>query len=193
MPSPTCRAPTTGWKACSVPTAAASGAPPADARLPRRPWCAARRAWSPRWPPTSHRWTPAIWPLSIGPAGKRCAPTSQHAGCNEPEEAASDEIRKLICASWKLNMPPPSKLCHSGFFQERQNRLSVEGCQEESSKGAGDVPVLVPCEAGGRADPGSGPDRLSGVRTRDADPLQQPSDDRVAAGLGSPAPEDPAL
>src|SRR3954452_9976098 len=77
--------------------------------------------------------------------------------------------------------------------QERQNRLSVEGCQEESSKGAGDVPVLVPCEAGGRADPGSGPDRLSGVRTGDADPLQQPSDDRVAAGPGSPAPEDPAL
>jgi hypothetical protein len=65
---------------------------------------------------TSHLAPPAIWPLSIGPAGKRCAPTSQHAGCNEPEEAASDEIRKLICASWKLNMPPPSKLCRSGFF-----------------------------------------------------------------------------
>src|SRR3954468_15109536 len=65
---------------------------------------------------TSHLAPPAIWPLSIGPAGKRCAPTSQHAGCNEPEEAASDEIRKLICASWKLNMPPPSKLCRSGFL-----------------------------------------------------------------------------
>ena len=29
-------------------TATASGALPADARLPRRPWCVARPAWSPR-------------------------------------------------------------------------------------------------------------------------------------------------
>jgi len=84
---------------------------------------------------TSHLAPPVIWPRSIGPAGKRCAPTSQHAACNEPEEAASDEIRKLICASWKLNMPPPSKLCRSGKKQERQNRLSVEGVRRKSSKG----------------------------------------------------------
>src|SRR3954453_2810196 len=44
-----------------------------------------------------------------------------NAGCNEPEECASDEIRKLICASWKLNMPPPSKLCRSGKKRRRDD------------------------------------------------------------------------
>src|SRR3954469_10921541 len=34
--------------------------------------------------------------------------------------------------------------------------------------------MLVPCEAGGRAGPGSAPVCLSGVRPGDADPLQQP-------------------
>src|SRR4051794_15016521 len=62
---------------------------------------------------------PATWPRSIGPAGKRCTPTSQHAGCNEPKECASGEIRKLTCASWKLNMPPPSEFCCSGRFPAR--------------------------------------------------------------------------
>src|SRR4051812_31833131 len=37
--------------------------------------------------------------------------------------------------SWNLSIPMPD----NAFFQERQNQLSVEGCQEESSKGAGDV------------------------------------------------------
>src|SRR6476620_4540066 len=58
---------------------------------------------------------------------------------------------------------------------------------------AGDVTVLVPSEAGGRANPGSAPVCLSGMRTGDADPLQQPSVHRVAAGIGPGAPEDPAL
>src|SRR4051812_36794427 len=58
---------------------------------------------------------------------------------------------------------------------------------------AGDVTVLVPSEAGGRANPGSAPVCLSGMRPGDADPLQQPSSHRVAAGSGSGAPEDPAL
>src|SRR6478672_13436141 len=77
--------------------------------------------------------------------------------------------------------------------QERQNRLSVEGVRRSRVKGAGDVPALVSCEVGRRADPGSDPVCLSGVRTCDADPLQQSSGDRVAAGLGASAPEDPAL
>src|SRR5690242_21519164 len=37
---------------------------------------------------------------------------------------------------------------------------------------AGDVTVLVPSEAGGRANPGSAPVCLSGMRPGDADPLQ---------------------
>jgi hypothetical protein len=77
--------------------------------------------------------------------------------------------------------------------QEQQNRLSVEGLRRSRARGVADVPVLVPCEADRRADPGSASVCLSGVRTGDADPLQQPSGDRVAAGPGSPAPEDPAL
>src|SRR3954452_18351276 len=82
--------------------------------------------------------------------------------------------------------------------QLKKNKNGRTGCLLKVSggsrvKGAGDVPALVSCEAGGRAGPGSAPVCLSGMRTGDADPLQQPSGDRVAAGSGSPAPEDPAL
>src|SRR3954449_12831327 len=80
----------------------------------------------------------------------------------------------------------------------QKNKNGRTGCLLKVSggsrvKGAGDVPALVSREAGGRAGPGSAPVCLSGMRTGDADPLQQPSGDRVAAGFGSPAPEDPAL
>ena len=79
----------------------------------------------------------------------------------------------------------------------QKNKNGKTGCLLRLSGGvereAGDVTVLVPSEAGGRANPGSGPCHLSGVRTGDADPLQQPSGHCVAAGSGSGAPEDPAL
>src|SRR3954451_8742418 len=82
------------------------------------------------------------------------------------------------------------------FLQKNKNGRT--GCLLKVSGGsrvkrAGDVPALVSCEVGRRADPGSAPVCLSGMRPGDADPLQQPSGDRVAAGFGSPAPEDPAL
>ena len=75
---------------------------------------------------------------------------------------------------------------------ERQNRLSVEGVRG-TDRGFGDVTVLVPGEAGGRAGPDSSPEVLPGVRARDADPLHQPPGRGVAAGTGVPAPQDPAL
>ena len=78
-----------------------------------------------------------------------------------------------------------------------KNKNGKTGCLLRLSggveRGARDVTVLVPSKAGGRANPGSGPCHLSGVRTGDADPLQQPSGHCVAAGSGSGAPEDPAL
>src|SRR3954463_4421714 len=81
------------------------------------------------------------------------------------------------------------------FLQKNKNGKT--GCLLRLSggveRGARDVTVLVPSKAGGRANPGSGPCHLSGVRTGDADPLQQPSGHCVAAGSGSGAPEDPAL
>src|SRR5690349_7236088 len=75
---------------------------------------------------------------------------------------------------------------------EWQNRLSVEGVRG-TDRGFGDVTVLVPGEAGGRAGPASSPEVLPGVRSRDADPLYQPPGRGVTAGTGVPAPQDPAL
>src|SRR3954453_5185881 len=60
-------------------------------------------------------------------------------------------------------------------------------------RGARDVTVLVPSKAGGRANPGSGPCHLSGVRTGERDQQKKPSGHCVAGGSGSGAPEDPAL
>src|SRR6187431_938607 len=58
----------------------------------------------------------------------------------------------------------------------KKNKNGRTGCLLKVSggsrvKGAGDVPALVSCEAGGRAGPGSAPVCLSGMRTGDADPL----------------------
>src|SRR4051812_42637419 len=90
-----------------------------------------------------------------------------------------------------------SRFLASHTITLKKSKNGKTGCLLRQSGGvereAGDVTVLVPSEAGGRANPGSAPVCLSGMRTGDADPLQQPSVDRVAAGFGSPAPEDPAL
>src|SRR3954463_16623509 len=79
------------------------------------------------------------------------------------------------------------------FFKNGRTGCLLKVSGGSRVKRAGDVPALVSCEVGRRADPGSAPVCLSGMRPGDADPLQQPSGDRVAAGFGSPAPEDPAL
>src|SRR3954470_18302064 len=79
------------------------------------------------------------------------------------------------------------------FFKNGRTGCLLKVSGGSRVKRAGDVPTLVSCEVGRRADPGSAPVCLSGMRPGDADPLQQPSGDRVAAGFGSPAPEDPAL
>src|SRR5690349_20549122 len=90
-----------------------------------------------------------------------------------------------------LSTCPPGRGL-AGFFLEWQNRLSVEGVRG-TDRGFGDVTVLVPGEAGGRAGPASSPEVLPGVRSRDADPLYQPPGRGVTAGTGVPAPQDPAL
>src|SRR3954452_21857856 len=77
--------------------------------------------------------------------------------------------------------PPPT----ARFFFKNGKTGCLLRLSGGVERGAGDVTVLVPSEAGGRANPGSGPCHLSGVRTSDADPLQQPSVHRVAAGIGS--------
>src|SRR4051794_27892446 len=79
----------------------------------------------------------------------------------------------------------------------QKNQNGKTGCllrrSGEADRGFGDVPKLVPGDAGERAGPGPFADVLPELRARDADPLHQSPGDRVAARPGVPAPEDPAL